>query len=346
MSKKINKIPSNQPRKGFRPNVGPGPKKPGQMPNVDNAVVLELVNKYKEEKNADNLNKLINELIQHNFFIPALIKEDKKPAPKLMKTKEGELYLGILTDKEQVPEDQREGVLLVLPYLVANKMAINPVDNIQGIAINPFTDNFILKKPLLEKIEEVEQKKKEAKEAQKNSLEALSALGEVVTDENGNKALKMNEKQYNQFERTQFEVGYIPTKLFTEGQSFIDRILSDRETCIDEMYEDSYREKRMYPYLPEDFSVMPMTLSETLTVIRVDMPEKDVLFGNAYRVYICWDSEKQEGRYFRITKGKEKKQMILEEVGSDKKVVQLGEAPVEGTELKAITDLIGYVDPE
>lgn len=345
MSNKITKFPGKAPQKGFRPNKMPA-NKPVKM-NIDNSKILELINVYKENKNADNLNMLINVLVESTLFIPAIIREgEKTPAPKLMKTNEGDMYLGILTDKEQLPEDQREGVLLVVPYLVANKMAVNPVDNIKGIAINPFTDNFIIQRPMLERIEEVEQKKKELKEAgEAAELSGLGGLGEVITDENGNKSLKMNEKQYNQFERTQFEVGYIPGQLFTNGQEFIDKLLADRETCIDEMYEDSYREKRMYPFLPEDFSVMPMTLSETLTVIRVDMPEKDILFGNAFRVYICWDSEKKEGRYFRITKGKEKGQILLEEVKSDKKVSIIGDAPVEGTELKTITDLIGYSNP-
>jgi len=346
MGKKITKFPGQAPaNKGFRP-VKRKPMNAMENMNINNGIVIELINEYKEKKDGDSLNNLINELVQHAFFIPAVVREDKTPAPKLMKSKEGDVYLGIITDKEQLPEDQREGVLLMLPYLVINRMAINPVDNIKGIAINPFSENFIIQRPLLERIEEVEKNKKEANEAKQKEINALTSIGKVVTDENGNKSVQMNEQQYNQFERTQFEVGYIPTKLFTEGQAFIDKLLEERETYVDEMYEDSYREKRMYPYLPEDFAVMPMTLSEDLTVIRIDMPEKDILFGNAFRVYISWDSSKSEARYFRITKGKENKKVLLEEVDKDKKVKIIGDAPVEGTELSTITDLIGYVDPE
>lgn len=350
MSKKITQFPGNKVNKGFRPgktpNPGPAPVKMVNNVEIDNSAVVEMIKVYREDKSTENLNKLISELVKATLFIPAIVREDKTPAPKLMKTMEGDTYLGIITDKDQIPEDQREGVLLVVPYLVCNKMAINPVDNIKGIAINPFTDNFIIQRPLLERIEEVENKKKEAKENGADIPAGLEGLGEIVTDENGNKSIKMNEKQYNQFERTQFEVGFIPNELFTKGQEFIDKLLNERETYVDEMFEESYKEKRMYPFLPEDFSVMPMTLSESLTIIRIDMPERDVLFGNCYRVYISWDSEKAEGRYFRITQGKEKGQVILEEVKEGKKVLQLGEAPVEGTELSVITEMVGYVAPE
>lgn len=345
----IRQFPGNPGGKnGFRPPMA-GKKSPvmsnPNIPNpanVSNPKLIELMKNYRYEKSNEKLNELITHLVTCVIMIPAIMKENNQPAPKLMKTTDGEMYLGIYTDKDQVPEDEKKSVMLVMPYLVANKTAINPVDNIAGIVINPFTDNFIIKRPLLEKIEEVEQKKAEAKKAQDNAMQAIAGLGEVITDENGNKAIKMNEKQYNQFERTEYEVGYIPRHLFEEGQAFIDRLLKDKETCIDEMFEDSYKQKRMYPFLPEDFGVMPMVLSDELTVISIEMPERDIAFGNAYRLYISWNSAAKEARYFRIVQGKEKGQVLLEEITADRKIIRHGDAPYAGKELATITELIGY----
>lgn len=321
---------------------------------VENPKVLELIKTYKEDKTVENLNLLVNELVKATIILPAHIREtDNKPAPALMQAADGTLYLGLFTDKDQIPEDKRTDMAIVCPYILANKTAINPQDNMSGLVINPYTDNFVLKRELLERIDEIETKKAEARKMQEElrknqqkGLEALSQFGQIVTDENGNKALKMNETQYNQFERTQYEVGFLPGQLFTKGQEFIDKLLEDRETYIDELYEESYKQKRMYPYIPEDFAVMPLSLSDDLTLVRVDMPSRDIAFGNAYRVYIGWDAATSKGRYFRIAQGRQRGQIMLEEVCENKMLRSLGPAPEEGTELNAITELLGYKNPE
>ncbi len=54
----------------------------------------------------------------------------------------------------------------------------------------------------------------------------------------------------------------------------------------------------MYPYLPEDFSVMVMDLSDSLLIVRVDLPVRDMGVPSCFRVYFAWNDETQEGRYF------------------------------------------------
>jgi len=306
-----------------------------EVNNNDN--LKEILVKFRQDKSVENYNSLIEKLIKANILMPAQL-IDKKPYPSLIKSGAGDSFLGVYTDKDQIPENQREGPIIGSPFMVANKMVMSSGDNIKGIVVNPFTDNIILQVNLPKRIVEVEARRNII--VNKNS--GIENLGKVVADEKGNKALVMNEEQYNQFERTQFEVSYIPTELFTKGQEFIDQLVERREDYIDEMYEASYKNKRMYPYFTEDFSVMPINLSEELLLIRVDMPEKSVLFGNAFRIYIYWNSTTKEGRYFRIVQGKTKGQILFEEISKDKKAVQLGDAPVEGTEIKAISDLVGF----
>lgn len=323
------------------------PNKPMSQPiKMDNSELNAKIKAYKEEKSPENFNALMNLLTASQVLIPAAPGANGKPAPRLMKTSAGDAYLGIFTDPEQLPDEEKKKPSLLVPYLVANKAAVNPVDDIKGIAINPFTDNLIISRQLLERVEEVEKNKKEAGEAKISANEsdmgaAFKGLGKIETDENGNKVLKMNEKQYNQFERTQFEVGYLPNKLFTEGKAFIDAMTDRKTEYLDELYEDSYQQKRMYPYLPEDFTVLTLKVSDDDTVICIDMPTDNIYFGNAYKLYIAWSDSKQEGRYFRIVKGKEKDSKFFEEIGADKVAKNLGDAPTEGSELNEITKLIG-----
>ena len=96
----------------------------------------------------------------------------------------------------------------------------------------------------------------------------------------------------------------------------------------------------MYPYLEEDFSIMVLNVSDTLVVARVEFPTKDVSAGVALRAFLAWDGLKNEGRYFTIDMGKEKGSHSLVEVTKELKVIELGAAPVEGTELQRVVDLI------
>ena len=52
-----------------------------------------------------------------------------------------------------------------------------------------------------------------------------------------------------------------------------------------------YQQKRMYPYLPEDFSVMVMDLSDSLLIVRVDLPVRDMGVPSCFRVYFAWNDE-------------------------------------------------------
>ena len=46
----------------------------------------------------------------------------------------------------------------------------------------------------------------------------------------------------------------LPTKMFEGGKEFMDRLADEKEKLIDELYEEAYQQKRMYPYMEEDFS--------------------------------------------------------------------------------------------
>ena len=96
----------------------------------------------------------------------------------------------------------------------------------------------------------------------------------------------------------------------------------------------------MYPYLPEDFSVMVLNISDDLTIARVDLPSREMGVPSCYRIYLAWDEKEQKGRYMTIEKTKDAGSNLLGEMGSDLKHINHGQAPVEGAELQTILDIL------
>ena len=150
----------------------------------------------------------------------------------------------------------------------------------------------------------------------------------------------MTGAQYAVFERIQYEKRFLPKKLFEGGKEFMQHLDERKETYLDVLFEQSYQQKRMYPYLEEDFSVMMMNISEDLTIARIEFPNKDLSAGVSLRAFLAWNDKKKEARYFTIDMGKEPGTRLFAEVTKDLNVISLGAAPIDGTELQRVVDLI------
>lgn len=299
---------------------GDQPKDPNFTIDIKNELVEKMLNRYSEEKNVETLNMLISAVHTSRMLVPANLNDKGQPVPCFIKNGDGDFYMPIYTNKEQIPQEPKSPVIMNMPYLNVNEMALRPEVNASGIVINPFTNNLILKRPLLEKIASVEQERKENPAPKP-------------------KAIKMSEQQYVIFERQQFEHRFLPGKLFKGGAEFIDELLDKREVYIDELFEESYQQKRMYPYLDEEFQVMPLNISEDITLVRLDMPARDLEVGCCVRVYLSWNKKAEEGKYYFLEKSPAK-ECVLGEMTSDGKPVSHGIAPEEGAELQRIVDLV------
>ena len=80
--------------------------------------------------------------------------------------------------------------------------------------------------PLVQRIEEVEKARKNA--------------GKVKT-------MQLTPEQYVLFERKQFEFGFLPRRLFENGKEMMEQLCEKKEEYIDQLFEESYQQKRMYP---------------------------------------------------------------------------------------------------
>ena len=310
-------------------NSKDNPQKPPVDPNltldVKNEKLEELVKQYTDEKNADNLNALIEELRKCRLLVPANINEEKKPVPCMLNSKDKGMYFPVYTALKQIPQSPRSEAIINMPYLAVNEMTAQQQENLGGVAINPFTDNLIFKMPLVLRIQEVEKKRRE-----------LAKQG----GEPKKKTLQLTPEQYLQFERRQFEFGFLPKRFFEQGQSFMDELCEKKEEYIDQLFEEAYQEKRRYPYLPEDFSVMVMNIAEDLLIVRVDLPAQDMAAPSCLRIYLAWNEVAGSGRYLTIETVKDSKERKLGELTLDWKKVDHGVAPVEGAELQYVIDLL------
>ena len=293
---------------------------------VKNPEVEELLTTYSEDKTAENLNKLIDKCTKSRFLVPCNVNENKQPIPVYIKNNKGEAFLPIYTSKEQLPKEHATPAIVNMPYLAINNMAAKKETKLDGIAFNPFSNNLLFKRPLVEKIEAVEKARKEGKRPEPKA-----------------KKVQMTEQQYVVFERLQFEHMFLPTKMFAGGKEFMTQLADNKEQFIDELYEQSYQQKRMYPYMEEDFSVMSMQISDELNVTRVDFPTRDFAPGCAVRAYLVWDESKSDGRYFTIDATKDKTTELIE-MTQDHRRISHGEAPVEGAELQTILDMLSDND--
>lgn len=310
-------------------NSKDNPQKPPVDPNltldVKNEKLEELVKQYTDEKNADNLNALIEELRKCRLLVPANINEEKKPVPCMLNSKDKGMYFPVYTALKQIPQSPRSEAIINMPYLAVNEMTAQQQENLGGVAINPFTDNLIFKMPLVLRIQEVEKKRRE-----------LAKQG----GEPKKKTLQLTPEQYLQFERRQFEFGFLPKRFFEQGQAFMDELCEKKEEYIDQLFEEAYQEKRRYPYLPEDFSVMVMNIAEDLLIVRVDLPAQDMAAPSCLRIYLAWNEVAGSGRYLTIETVKDAKERKLGELTLDWKKVDHGVAPVEGAELQYVIDLL------
>lgn len=99
------------------------------------------------------------------------------------------------------------------------------------------------------------------------------------------------------------------------------------------------KEQKLYPYSEKDYSVMALDIAEDMTLIRIDMPERDMAESLCYRVYITYDPQKDIVSYFTIEKTADKEVRRLGGVCEDGRHADYGDAPVEGAELQRIIDL-------
>lgn len=285
---------------------------------ITNDKLEEAIKEYCTEQTKERLSAVLNLLRPTKLFVPAMLKAPDQPIPCFLKNTSGEQFLVVYTSKAQIPEEPKSQAILSMPFPACNNVVVKPELALTGMVINPFSDNLVLKKELIEKLHEADQKAAQMRK------------------------VKMTPEQFNVFVKKQVEFGILPKRLFTEGAEFVEKLCDEKESFVNQIFAEAYKEAELYPYSESDYSVMALDIAEDLTLIRVDLPERGLVPPLCYRIYITFDPIAKKAGYYTIEMTPQKNVRVLGEVVAEGGHVNHGEAPVEGAELQKIMDLARY----
>ena len=283
---------------------------------ITNDRLEQAIKEYATERTKEKLTEVLNLLRPTKLFVPAMLQAPDKPTPCFLKSSEGEQFFVVFTSKEQMEKSPKSQALLNMPFPVCNSITVKPELNLSGMVINPFTDNLVLKIELIQKLHEADEKM--AKQP---------------------KQVKMTPQQFQAFVKNQTEFSIIPKRLFAEKSEFVKKLCEEKETLVNEIFAAAFKEPKLYPYKEEDYSVMALDISEDLTLVRIDLPDKGLVPPLCCRIYITYNPLKEEARYYTIEMTKEKDVHLLGGINEKGKHVSYGNAPVEGAELQEIMNL-------
>lgn len=294
---------------------------------VNNDDVEVLLAEYEKNKTVEGFNTLVNKLHRCRVLVPSNISEKKELIPGLIKSPDGRSFLPVFTSKKQIPEGIKAMVFANVPFVAVLSMAVGVKPISEGIVINPFSQRVIFTNDAVQLILNVDaQEEAKAKQAQQPQQPEQPQM------------MKLTPQEYVVYERRNFETRFLPKRFFEEGQAFIERLTGEKAAFIDALFEEAYQQKRMYPYLEEEFQVMVMDISDELVVVRVDMPNRDFFDGAALSVFFGWNPKTSGCRY--VTIEKQGRGRALCEMTTGWEHINYGEAPAEGAELQQIIELL------
>lgn len=299
----------------------------------------QLIQIYKEDPVADNLRALVHQMKKTVFLVPAMlpdtpeIREVKQkvkdnpgekinlpkgtaPMPAILNNQKGEMFFPVYSSASQIPKEPKSDLLMHLPFAACCSLAMDGRLNTQGVAVNPFTDNLMFRKDALEKIQK----------------------GEDVAA--GAKQIRVTPRQYQVKMRQKAEFHDLPVRVLKEGEEFVRRLCDEKEALVNEIYQQAYQQKDLYPYGESSFFVMALNISEELLLVQIDLPEIKDAAQLCHRVYVTLNPKTGATRYFTVEQGKGKDERNLGEVGPDGRHADHGQAPAEGAEIQCIMDIL------
>lgn len=289
---------------------------------ITNDKLEQAIKEYAANRTKENLSAVLNLLRPTKLLVPAMLKAPNQPTPCFLKNSNGEQFLVIYTSKAQIPEEPKSQAILAMPFPACNSLVVKPELKLTGMVVNPFSDNLILKKELIEKLHEADVKASQMRKVQ------------------------MTPEQFQIFMKKQVEFGILPKRLHTEGEAFVNRICEEKEDFVNEIFRETYKETKLYSYTEKDYSVMALEIAEDLTLIRIDLPEQGLAPTLCQRVYLTFNPILKKTGYYTIELTSDQNIRRLGQVLPEGRHEDLGEAPVEGAELQRVIDLARWEETE
>lgn len=301
--------------------------------NIINNSELEMaVQTFAKEQNKENLAKLMALMHTARLLVPAVfpsdmdmsllenmpqgeptkIPEGVKLLPAVLRNSDGDGFFPAFTGKEQIPENQKYPAILLLSYVEIRNMIDKSNGQIKAMVVNPFTDNLILNPAFLEATKRAE-------------AEAP-------------KQIKMSIPQFHHVIRLQVERTILPALLATDTASSMEKLAAEPEKFVYALFDKAYEPGSVAnPYRVSDFSSMVLDISDTMQYIAIRMPAKNMAKGVCRNIYVAYNPQTGRQAYYVAIQAEGRK-ISLVEIKGPSEIVDLGDAPGEGEEIRRIME--------
>lgn len=316
-------------------------RKETHMP--DNNILEQAADAFIKEKTKDNFVKMMEELEKASVFLPAMFPEemdeetkamikagksvkvskDTKIVPCLLKNNSGEQMLPIFSSGRHIPKERRSPALLNMPFLNCVNMALSNADKIKAVVLNPFTQNIVVSKEM---------------------MEVARKRGKMTNA----KAVQVTEKQFHYLAHRRFTYETLPKFLFTGSKEALEKLQREEGQLLISLCASLYPEKIKPPYRAEAFSTMTLNITDNLQITRIDLPEQYVAIGSCIRAYAVWKRDSETLKYYTVEKAqdivKKEETQRLGGILPDGSHANFGQMPDNGAELERIMNLAENAD--
>lgn len=292
-----------------------------KISDIDNTRLEEVMQAYAKEPDKEKLKQLVFALRDTELFVPAMTTQKRGSfRPYFLKNPQGEMYMPAFTSMKKFPQGQQYQGMLRLKYAQCVSMLLDSQAPIQGIALNPYADNLMLKTQMLELSRKAEQQANAAP-----------------------KTYTVKADDFHMMLRNQIEFQLIPKKLFAQKLEFVQDV-SEETLCG--LYQEAYAgvgQEGNFPYSRDDFELMDLNIRDDLKIIQVMAPAKYLYQTNCREIYIVCNPQTGQAGYYVIEKGKDAEGgcFYLDEVREDGSMERLEEAPSEGNVMSRVMELFG-----
>lgn len=300
---------------------------------IDNTELETLTAAFAKDRTKENFVKIMEQLEKSTVFVPTLLPEnvssedlekaksgkevhltkDAKFTPCLLKKESGEQALPIFSSKSQIPADKTSPAVLAMPFFTCVSMVMENVDKVETVVLNPFTQNIVIAKQVLE----VAQKR--------------SSMPETKT-------VKLTENQFHQLAHRRVSYELLPVFLYEKALEGLEQMQKEEGKFILSLFTSVYPKEIKVPYSESDFSFMTLNVTEDMQITRIDMPDKNLIKGMCSRIYVAWKRDSEELFYYTIEK--EEEGSGIARVYSDRKHEIVEPVPENGAEIEAIMNLV------
>lgn len=300
---------------------------------IDNTELETLAAEFAKDRSKENFVKIMECLEKSTIFVPTMLPEnmssadmkqakagkevklakDAKFTPCILKKESGEQALPIFSSKAQIPKDKTSPAVLAMPFFTCVAMVMANVEKVETVVLNPFTQNIVIPKQILEV-------------AKKRSSMPKT------------KTVKLTEKQFHQLAHRRVSSELLPVFLYEKGYEGLEQLQKEEGSFLLSLFTSVYPGEIKVPYREAEFSLMTLNVTENLQITRIDMPDKNIIQGMCSRIYAVWKRDSQELYYYTIEKAENGSDIAR--IYADRKHEVIEPAPDNGAEIEAVMKLV------